>query len=206
MPPWAAATSAAANTRSLYSAVNVRRLASTTTSGSGRGASAVAPAPLRSASLRSASLRSARATADEEPKTTTLGFTLILLLALLTKFSQENCLSYVGPEGASVFVRSGRGLWALWLLRDALNPEPAPWILRFDRQKLYEEIWSEPAEKVAARYGVSGVAISKVCRCLGIPKPPRGYWAKKAAGRRPTPRPKLPQFDETKAVDQHRSR
>lgn len=59
----------------------------------------MAPAPLRSASLRSASLRSAGATPDEEPKTTTLGFTLILLLALLTKFSQENCLSYVGTEG-----------------------------------------------------------------------------------------------------------
>ena len=105
MPPWPAATSAAAKTRSLYSAVNVRRFASTTTSGSGRAglpaarASGVAPAPLRSASLRSASLRSAEATPDEEPTTTTLGFTLILLLALLTKSSQENCLSYVGTEG-----------------------------------------------------------------------------------------------------------
>ena len=74
-------------------------------------------------------------------------------------------------------------------------------MLRFDRQNLYEEIWSEPAEKVAARYGVSGVAISKVCRCLGIPKPPRGYWAKKAAGHRTTPRRKLPQFDDMKTVE-----
>jgi hypothetical protein len=57
------------------------------------------------------------------------------------------------------------------------------------------------AEKVAAQYGVSGVAISKVCRCLGIPKPPRGYWAKKAAGHLTTPRPKLPQFDDMKTVE-----
>ncbi len=105
MPPWPTTASAAANTRSLYSAVNVRRFASTTTSGSGRPglpaarASGAAPAPLRSASLRSASLRSAGAAPDEEPKTTTLGFTLNLLLALLTKSSQESCVSYVGTEG-----------------------------------------------------------------------------------------------------------
>jgi hypothetical protein len=67
-------------------------------------------------------------------------------------------------------------------------------MLRFDRHKLYEEIWSEPTEKVAARYGVSGVAIAKVCRCLRIPKAPRGYWAKRAARQRVTSPPKLPRL------------
>jgi ankyrin repeat protein len=85
------------------------------------------------------------------------------------------------------------------------RPKPAPRMLRFDPQKLYEEIWSEPAEKVAARYGVSGVAIAKVCRCLRIPKPPRGYWAKKAAGHRGTPQPKLPPFEDEDAGRRHRS-
>ncbi len=84
------------------------------------------------------------------------------------------------------------------------RPKPAQWMLRFDRQKLYEEIWAEPAEKVAARYGVSGVAIAKVCRCLRIPKPPRGYWAKKAAGQRTAPRPKLPSFEDKNAGMKHR--
>ncbi|HEY3382629.1 MAG TPA: hypothetical protein VGK32_12720 [Vicinamibacterales bacterium] len=69
------------------------------------------------------------------------------------------------------------------------------WMRRFDRKTLYEEIWAEPAEKVAARYGLSGVAIAKVCRWLKIPKPPRGYWAKKAAGQRTPARPKLPQSE-----------
>jgi hypothetical protein len=73
-----------------------------------------------------------------------------------------------------------------------VRPEPAPWMLRFDRHKLYEEIWSEPAERVAARYRVSGAAIAKVCRCLRIPKPSRGYWGKKTAGQRTARRPKLP--------------
>jgi hypothetical protein len=112
MPPWAAATSAAANTRCLYSPVNVRRFASTTTSGSGRtggtaaGASGVVPAPLRSTSLRSASLRSAGTTPDEEPKTTTLCFTLMPHLALLSNCGQESCFSYVGTEGSTRSLRS----------------------------------------------------------------------------------------------------
>lgn len=86
------------------------------------------------------------------------------------------------------------------------RPKPAPWMLRFDRQTLFEEIWAEPAEKVAARYGVSGVAIAKVCRCLRIPKPPRGYWAKRAAGHRVPQRPKLPAIEEKDARRNHRSR
>jgi len=98
-------------------------------------------------------------------------------------------------------------MWAVATTAIALftaAPAPAQWMLRFDRQKLYEEIWSEPAERVAARHGVSGVAIIRVCRCLEIPKPPRGYWAKKAAGHRTTRRPKLPKFDDMKAVERHR--
>lgn len=63
---------------------------------------------------------------------------------------------------------------------------------RYDRRRLYEEVWSEPTQKVAQRYGVSGVAIGKACTVLDIPKPPRGYWAKKAAGHQLPSRPHLP--------------
>ena len=42
------------------------------------------------------------------------------------------------------------------------------------------------------RYGVSDVAIAKACALLDIPKPPRGYWAKKAAGQKLPDRPALP--------------
>jgi hypothetical protein len=62
----------------------------------------------------------------------------------------------------------------------------------WNREKLYEEVWSEPVTKVAQRYGVSDVAIAKACRKLSVPVPGRGYWAKKASGysvaRRPLPR------------------
>ena len=40
--------------------------------------------------------------------------------------------------------------------------------------------------------GVSDVAIAKACKQLRIPKPPRGYWAKKAAGQQVDTRPALP--------------
>lgn len=63
---------------------------------------------------------------------------------------------------------------------------------RYDRRRLYEEVWSEPTQQVAKRYGVSDVAIAKACALLAIPKPPRGYWAKKAAGQKVPDRPALP--------------
>ena len=63
---------------------------------------------------------------------------------------------------------------------------------RYNRQRLYEEVWAEPTQLVAKRYGVTDAAIAKGCKALGIPKPPRGYWAKKAAGRKVPPRPPLP--------------
>jgi hypothetical protein len=69
---------------------------------------------------------------------------------------------------------------------------PSPYVLaQYNRERLYEEVWLEPTQKVAARYGISDVALSKVCKQLDVPKPPRGYWAKKAAGVTVPRRPKL---------------
>src|SRR5271157_5797974 len=104
-PGCATAASASARMRSLYSAVKVRRLASTTTSGSGRGraggsgATVLPAAALRSASLRSASLRSAAGKTVREAEEIPLFFTLIPVLALLSNYDQENCLINVGTEG-----------------------------------------------------------------------------------------------------------
>jgi integrase len=53
---------------------------------------------------------------------------------------------------------------------------------RFTREKLHELVWSEPVSTLAAKYGISDVGLSKACRRAGIPLPPRGYWAKVAAG------------------------
>jgi hypothetical protein len=71
------------------------------------------------------------------------------------------------------------------------------WVLeqlaaRYDREKIYEEIWSEPIQHVAKRYNLSDVGLAKVCRKLNIPRPWRGYWAIKAAGKRLPSRPSLP--------------
>jgi len=62
----------------------------------------------------------------------------------------------------------------------------------FKREELYEQVWNEPVRKVARRYEISDVGLRKICRGLGVPVPPVGYWAKLAAGqtvRRPPLRP-----------------
>ena len=61
-----------------------------------------------------------------------------------------------------------------WLLRDLIS--------RYNREKIYEEIWAEPIMHVAKRYSLSDVGLGKVCKKLKIPRPGLGYWAKKAAG------------------------
>jgi hypothetical protein len=54
-----------------------------------------------------------------------------------------------------------------------------------DRDKLYEEVWTEPMTKVSKRYEISDVALAKVCKKLEIPVPERGYWARVAHGQKP---------------------
>jgi hypothetical protein len=54
----------------------------------------------------------------------------------------------------------------------------------YSREKLYEEVWTESVVQVAKRYGVSDVAIHKVCKSLNIPVPPPGYWARVRAGQK----------------------
>jgi hypothetical protein len=65
--------------------------------------------------------------------------------------------------------------------------------LRYERAKLYEEVWAEAVTTVAKRYGISDVALRKICRQLAVPLPPLGYWAKIAAGKKP-PKPPLPRY------------
>jgi hypothetical protein len=49
---------------------------------------------------------------------------------------------------------------------------------RFDREKLYEQVWSEPVQRVARSYELSGRGLAKACIRLQVPVPPRGYWAR----------------------------
>ena len=61
----------------------------------------------------------------------------------------------------------------------------------YNREKLYEEVWAKPVVEVAVQYGVSDVAIHKICKSLNVPVPPRGYWAKLRAGEK-MKKPPLP--------------
>jgi hypothetical protein len=69
----------------------------------------------------------------------------------------------------------------------------------YNREKLYEEVWAEPALEVAKRYGVSDVAIAKACRKMRIPVPGRGYWSKVQNGQKLKKMP-LPPFDKCPVV------
>ncbi|MBN2568153.1 MAG: hypothetical protein JXB42_01855 [Deltaproteobacteria bacterium] len=61
--------------------------------------------------------------------------------------------------------------------------------IRIDREDLYKQVWTEPVTKLAAKYGISDVGLSKICKKLNVPKPPRGYWAMIASGKRPPQKP-----------------
>ncbi len=59
------------------------------------------------------------------------------------------------------------------------------------REELYQRIWTTPATRLAREFGISDVALAKLCRRRAIPTPPRGYWARLRAGQHPL-RPGLP--------------
>lgn len=63
----------------------------------------------------------------------------------------------------------------------------------WNREELYEKVWSKPVVKVAEEYGVSDGAIAKVCKKLSVPVPGRDYWAKKEHGHTRKPLPKVTQ-------------
>ena len=44
------------------------------------------------------------------------------------------------------------------------------------QEQLYGQVWAKPMRRLAAEYGVSDVALAKVCRKPRVPKPGIGYW------------------------------
>ncbi|MEW4447386.1 TetR family transcriptional regulator [Qipengyuania sp. JC766] len=62
--------------------------------------------------------------------------------------------------------------------------------MELTRTELFESIWAEPMGAVAARYGLTGNGLAKICDRLDIPRPPRSHWTRTAAAR--DPRPELP--------------
>lgn len=67
------------------------------------------------------------------------------------------------------------------------------------REQLYQRVWSTPMTKLAAEFGLSDVAVKKMCRKLDVPTPPRGYWARLAAGQK-MKRPPLPKKREAPTI------
>ena len=62
---------------------------------------------------------------------------------------------------------------------------------RYNREELYDEVWSQPLQRLAGKHALSDVGLAKVCRKLHIPSPGKGYWSKKSAGKHPPCSPAL---------------
>lgn len=60
---------------------------------------------------------------------------------------------------------------------------------KISRLELYKRVWETPVTRLAKAYGLSDVGFAKICKKYNIPRPPRGYWAKKAAGQRMSKEP-----------------
>lgn len=62
------------------------------------------------------------------------------------------------------------------------------------REELHGQVWSLPMRTLAKSMGISDVALAKRCRAANIPVPPRGWWARKEAGKavKVTPLPPTP--------------
>lgn len=68
---------------------------------------------------------------------------------------------------------------------------------KLTREELYALVWDRPMTKLAKEFGLSDVALHKICRKHEVPTPPAGYWAKKAHGKpvTTTPLPNKPRAD-----------
>lgn len=72
--------------------------------------------------------------------------------------------------------------------------------LRMTRSQLYDQVWSRPISELAATWGLSGPGLAKACRRVHVPVPPRGYWARVAAGQK-VRRPSLPVLPKGQAEE-----
>jgi hypothetical protein len=91
--------------------------------------------------------------------------------------------------GGRALCRDGQKSLAAWTgMLDAGGSTrwPSP------REALFEQVWSEPMTKVAARHGVSSNFLARVCERLNVPRPGRGYWQQLEVGKA-EPKPTLPE-------------
>jgi hypothetical protein len=64
---------------------------------------------------------------------------------------------------------------------------------KIERAVLYSEVWRTPLRTLAKKYGVSDVALGKICAKLEVPRPGVGHWVRIEHGAKiePTPLPSL---------------
>jgi hypothetical protein len=55
--------------------------------------------------------------------------------------------------------------------------------LSLTRKQLYDMVWSTPMLRLARTFQCSSTWLARICRESAVPVPPRGYWAKKRAGK-----------------------
>lgn len=60
------------------------------------------------------------------------------------------------------------------------------------REELHALVWASPMTKVSVQFGLSDVALHKICRRHDVPTPPPGYWARKQHGKPVTVTPLPP--------------
>lgn len=62
-------------------------------------------------------------------------------------------------------------------------------VVMLSRAELYTLVWTKPMGTLAKEYHLSDVALAKICEKHNIPRPDRGYWAKKEFGKAPPQTP-----------------
>jgi hypothetical protein len=64
-----------------------------------------------------------------------------------------------------------------------MNGKPTAQSRRVSREELYALVWKTPLSRLGTEFGITGNGLAKICDRLKVPYPPRGYWAKKEAGK-----------------------
>ena len=62
----------------------------------------------------------------------------------------------------------------------SMSPKPETTI---QRAWLYEQIWQQPATRIAKELGISSSALKRICDAMKVPTPAVGHWAKIEAGK-----------------------
>ena len=61
----------------------------------------------------------------------------------------------------------------------------------YSREEMFAAVWAQPMRDACKRFGISDVALAKICRRLKVPRPNHGYWLRRSIGQDP-PRKALP--------------